>query len=561
MNLPRFVRIPVLCAALLFLAPFAQAQTQVKEADLLRTSPTFKKAFKDVVARPSLSTVRILCDGKETALGMVVGPDGWILTKGHDLKGKITCKLKNGKEYDAVVVGRQEIHDLAMLKVDAHGLTPVEFKESKKSAVGDWAASVGIDDDPVAIGVISVAMRTIPLSKKELGKNPPDLSKSGYLGIQLETGKGGVLIVQVMPDTAAAKAGLKANDLILTLNGKEQSDRDLFMDEMAKKKPGEVVDLKIRRGEEDKEIKVTLGKRPPNSNRGDMQDSMGSALSSRRAGYPVILQHDAVIKPTDCGGPLVALDGKVLAINVSRAGRTETWAIPTEILQPLLIDLMSGKLAPKENVAVKPPTTVEKIAELRAALKKAEEEKILLDKRLADIKNALAQAEAKAKDDKKTDLAAVDGLLELMHKRLALMTDVAKAKWNAKQAITDLDREKLQLIDLLAKGEALGLQRESIEKFFKAQFAAAKRLQEQQHDAWKKANQSNFEKLRDLKDLRADLDKVNFDLLAIFAKVQPGIGDKMVQERLLARAQNLLGGISVEVRDAALQPLMIKMGN
>src|SRR5439155_20009121 len=128
---------------------------------------------------------------------------------------------------------------------------------------------------------------------------PPDVSKSGYLGVQLEPGDDGVRIAQVMPDTAAAKAGLKANDIVIALEGKKHTEPESFIQEMAKRKPGDVVNMTIRRGEDEKDYKVTLGKRPPNSNRGDMQDSMGSALSSRRAGYPVILQHDSVIKPSD----------------------------------------------------------------------------------------------------------------------------------------------------------------------------------------------------------------------------------------------------------------------
>ena len=79
--------------------------------------------------------------------------------------------------------------------------------------------------------------------------------------------------------------------------------------------------------------------------------SLGSELSLKRTGFPTILQHDTVIKPKDCGGPLVDLDGKTVGINIARAGRTETYAIPAEDIQKLLPDLKSGKLAPKDNTA------------------------------------------------------------------------------------------------------------------------------------------------------------------------------------------------------------------
>ena len=69
-------------------------------------------------------------------------------------------------------------------------------------------------------------------------------------------------------------------------------------------------------------------------------------VTRRRGGFPAILQHDGVIKPTDCGGPLVDLDGKVVGINIARAGRVESYALPSEDVQALITDLKSGKLAP-----------------------------------------------------------------------------------------------------------------------------------------------------------------------------------------------------------------------
>jgi serine protease Do len=53
-----------------------------------------------------------------------------------------------------------------------------------------------------------------------------------------------------------------------------------------------------------------------------------------------------VIRPSDCGGPLVDLDGKVLGINIARAGRVETWALPGDVIQPILKDLKAGKHSP-----------------------------------------------------------------------------------------------------------------------------------------------------------------------------------------------------------------------
>src|SRR5690242_3443550 len=44
-----------------------------------KTSPQFRAAFREAIAAPARSTVRVRCDDKETALGAVVGADGWVL--------------------------------------------------------------------------------------------------------------------------------------------------------------------------------------------------------------------------------------------------------------------------------------------------------------------------------------------------------------------------------------------------------------------------------------------------------------------------------------------------
>ncbi|MCS7047599.1 MAG: S1C family serine protease, partial [Gemmataceae bacterium] len=332
------------------LASAAPAEAQIffgkdSASSLTRSNPVFLKAFKEAVAKPSESTVRVQCNGKDAALGMIVGPDGWILTKANDLQGDITVKLRDGKSYDARWVGLHQQHDLALLKIEATGLKPVEFTDSKQVGVGSWLACVGMGEEPVAIGIVSVATRTIP--KGAFSFPSIDLSKAGYLGVQLEDGDGHPRILDVLADKPAAKVGLKKKDTILSVNGIEMKTVEQFQREVAKHKPGDTITLRIRRGDTELELRPTLERRPPDFNRGEQQNRMGSELSSRRGGYPTILQHDSVVKPVDCGGPIVDLQGRVVGINICRAGRTESWAVPSEAIQPLLFDLMSGRLPPK----------------------------------------------------------------------------------------------------------------------------------------------------------------------------------------------------------------------
>jgi serine protease Do len=279
--------------------------------------------------------VRVQCDGKDVYLGTIVGADGWILTKAHDLTGKIVCKLGDGRAFQARVIGIHEAHDLALLRIDVTQLRALEFASSKDAKPGGWVASVGVGADPVAIGVVSVATRKV---------------NEAYLGVQVDVAPQGLLITGVMQKSAALKAGLRPRDVLLRVNQDKIADADQMQQILGDHKPGDTIALTIRRGDMEQEIKLTLQSREQAGDfRSEFQNRLGSDLSNRRSGYSVILQHDSVLKPTDCGGPVVDLKGRVIGINISRAGRVETWALPAEVLPPLIAELKSGQWAPKEK--------------------------------------------------------------------------------------------------------------------------------------------------------------------------------------------------------------------
>ena len=403
-TMKKLIRAAVLgSAVLLTLASPALAQFRADTPP--RTNSQFLYAFRDATAEATKSTVRVLCDGKEAALGTVVGEDGWILTKNSELKGKVTCKLPDGKELEAKVVGIHDKFDVAMLKVDAKGLTPVKFVESKTAPVGNWLASAGTGDDPAAVGVMSVAARSP--SPRDVGR--PLNPKRGFLGIQMEEvpagwfGNGGVKVTVVTARSAAEKAGLKVGDKIVAVNDQQVTGLPGMQELMSKTKSGDVVTLKVVRDDEERELKATLG--TPPQDRGDMQNSMGSKLSDRRTGFPTFFQHDTVIRPQDCGGPVVDLDGHVLGVNIARAGRTESYAIPSEAITPILADLKSGKLAPSAAEELE-----KKLADLKEALKKAEETSAAAEKKVADTKEALKKQEAERAEAEKKLKAAKDAL-------------------------------------------------------------------------------------------------------------------------------------------------------
>ncbi|MHB1424487.1 MAG: S1C family serine protease [Gemmataceae bacterium] len=330
----------VAVAAVLVSAPPAPAQRTTRDRGVpTKTDQRFLAVFRDVVAGASRSTVRIWCDGAIAPLGAVVGADGWIVTKASELKGKIVCEVHDGREFPARIVGVSEPFDLAMLKIDVKELKPVDWHDSKNDAVGSWVATPGMNRDPVAVGVISVSARKI--RGTELVRR---VSSGGFLGIKIEAVKDGVKVAAVIPEGAAEKVGFEEGDIIVAFGRTRITDPDALLKALEKTRVGQKVTVRVKRGSEEVELNPKLGPRP--EDRADFQNKLGSKLSDHRTGFPMVLQHDTILRPVDCGGPLVDLDGQVIGINIARAGRTETLAIPAEVVKTLLDDLKSGKLAP-----------------------------------------------------------------------------------------------------------------------------------------------------------------------------------------------------------------------
>lgn len=398
----------LLTAACFALTSPAVGQDRGKRNDFQKDNPKVLAAFKEVVAKPSNSVVRITCDGKEAALGVVVGADGWVLTKYSELKGiKPLCRFKDGRELEAKIVGVQDKHDLALLRVEAKDLKPVEWADSKTDPVGNWVAAPGLGDVPVAIGVVSVSARNIPGPT-----GPAAAGGGGYLGVSLDADVGGIKIGQVLPNTPASKAELKAGDLIVTLDGKEVEGLEKFQETLLNMKAGDTVKLKIKRGDKEVDVEAKLAKRPPMGD--DPKNLMGSELSQRRTGFPNILQTDAVLKPTDCGGPLVDLDGKVIGVTIARGGRVESYAVPSEVIKPLLPDMMSGKFPPPKETG-----EVDRLKDARLALEAAE-------KHLAELKAAAERAEKDREEAEKQRQIAEKKLAEAKAALEKLMKELEK---------------------------------------------------------------------------------------------------------------------------------------
>jgi serine protease Do len=346
----------VLIVVVWFACPASGQTTRRAREDPLsfRTNPRMMSAFGSAVGRASRSVVRVMAGEKELALGTVVSADGYILTKNSEIadESEVSVKLRDGRTLAAEVTGNDVRLDLVMLKVNAKDLTPVEWSSSGSARVGDLLASPGPGGQTLAVGVVSVATRRTKLS--DLPPSTPP-ANSGFLGVLLEEAEGGARITQIVANGAAAKAGLEAGDVVTLISGTQIIDTETMINTIQKHKPGEVVSIHFKRDGEEMTLEVTLGKRDPEPpGRRDFQNRLGGELSNRRGGFPAVLQHDTTLKPTECGGPVVDLDGKVIGLNIARAGRVESYAIPAEEIAPVIDKLKTGAFTPVSTPATRP---------------------------------------------------------------------------------------------------------------------------------------------------------------------------------------------------------------
>lgn len=306
--------------------------------DRLTDGPQVRAAFRPAVSESVAATVEVRSGGKRVAFGGVVGANGWVLTKATQLEEPITCRLHDDRELDARIVGVDRAYDLAMLKLDAKGLPVLTLMREDDAEVGEWVATVSTKRDPMAVGVVSVETRKIRQQR-------------GWLGIALDITTTDPRVTMVYEGSGAEAAGVQVNDLVLAVNEKPTPTREQLINTIMKFSPGDLIELEVRRSGKELSLRGVLTARVAGMpmDRRDFQNSLGSKLSERRFGFPGAFQHDTVLKPRDCGGPLVDLDGRVVGFNIARSGRTESYAIPSSAIVPRLYDLMSGNLSPTQE--------------------------------------------------------------------------------------------------------------------------------------------------------------------------------------------------------------------
>lgn len=103
--------------------------------------------------------------------GVIISEDGYIVTNNHVVDGadKLEVLLNDNTSYDATIIGTDEASDLALIKVDAKGLSPIVFGDSESVKIGEWVLAVGNPfgfNSTVTAGIVSAKARSLGQNHK-----------------------------------------------------------------------------------------------------------------------------------------------------------------------------------------------------------------------------------------------------------------------------------------------------------------------------------------------------------------------------------------------------------
>lgn len=293
------------------------------------------RAFEPVSLVARESTVQLESGGKGVALGVVIDPSGLVLTKASETvaaKSDLSAQLATGQRVRAEVKAIDEENDVALVKLEVTGLKPIEWS-SQPVAVGQWVVTPGIDSTPEAVGIVSTPPRRV-------------FPRQALIGVQLDFTASEARIAGILEGFGAEKAGLRAGDVILAVNTTSITNSQQLVTYLRSFRAGQTVDLRVRRDSEEIRAHIEMMAPPPDNrrsrfNRRDRMDRLGSQLSSRAEGFDLAIQHDTVLQAWQCGGPLLDLDGKAVGLNIARAGRVASYALPADLVRLTLEKLKS----------------------------------------------------------------------------------------------------------------------------------------------------------------------------------------------------------------------------
>jgi len=307
-----------------------------------RDSNPMMRLVAPIAGETQGSVVEIINSGRPVALGTVVGADSsadsiasdsiatssqrdaYVLTKRSELSGDpIRVRLSDGQLLPARVAAVRRGSDLALLVVQAdtptinRSLKPVAF-ERFVPMVGSFLVSPDRSGRVIGLGVV--------------GAPPRKVGHRGQLGIVLQRIQEiGALVGNIQPNSGADEAGLERGDRIIAIDGQTQSNVDTVVSTLKKMFPGEVVQLTIERDGNTQDIPARLSEYMV-LQESENDTRVNGARNVRLSGFEQAIQHDTVLNPEQCGGPILDSEGRVIGINIARAGRVVSFALPASLV-------------------------------------------------------------------------------------------------------------------------------------------------------------------------------------------------------------------------------------
>lgn len=296
-----------------------------------RDSGAVMRLLRPLSEKVDASVVQVFSGGRIVALGTVVSEDGYVLTKQSELSADpISIRVPNGQKIAARVSAVRRSNDLALLKLDGEdletwGIKPIKFATTE-TPNGSFLVSPGRDGQTIGFGV--------------LGVQPRPIGHKGLLGVRFYDAPNGPAIVRgVQPYSGADEAGLQNGDQILMIDGTQMPGSRTAIRTLGGKYPGDVVRLTILRGDDKIELDARMSDQmvlleSQNDTR------VNGPRNVRLSGFDSMLQHDTVLAPNQCGGPLLDTEGNVIGINIARAGRVVSYALPSSLITFEMINML-----------------------------------------------------------------------------------------------------------------------------------------------------------------------------------------------------------------------------
>jgi len=317
----------LVCGWLLTVSPTATAD------DTGRDNARMVQMVRSVAKSVEGSVVQVTSGGRPVALGAIVAADGYILTKRSELSGDpIRIRMADNRMLPARVAAVRRRNDLALLHLDSDiQIKPLKFS-NHIPPIASFLFTPDRTGRPIGIGVVGTRLRPIV--------------DRGMLGIRFrEDAHGRAFIEMVEPRSGAELAGIKSGDLIVKIDGRLEQSSQGVKETLGNMFPGDSVRLTILRPNDSKGVD-TLEMDARIMERALMMESesdirVNGPRNARLSGFDYVIQHDTVLNPNECGGPVLDSSGRVVGLNIARAGRVVSYSIPSS----LVIKELEGMLA------------------------------------------------------------------------------------------------------------------------------------------------------------------------------------------------------------------------